>query len=84
MLNSILETLFGCSHRTTSFPLTAARKLAGQSTASADKRHSTYVVCLECGKEFSYDWNTMRVVDDRVAAANFEIPADSATVRNLV
>ncbi|MGA2273258.1 MAG: hypothetical protein ABSH00_06865 [Bryobacteraceae bacterium] len=21
----------------------------------------TYVVCLDCGKEFAYDWRTMRV-----------------------
>jgi hypothetical protein len=23
----------------------------------------TYVVCLDCGKEFAYDWQEMRVVD---------------------
>jgi hypothetical protein len=21
-----------------------------------------YVVCLDCGKEFAYDWNRMRIV----------------------
>ena len=81
MLNSILETLFGCSHRTTSFPLTAARQIAGRSATPIGNRHSTYVVCLECGKEFSYDWNTMRVVDD--GAADLEIRAGSAPVGNL-
>jgi len=81
MLNSILETLFGCSHRSTSFPLTPARRITGQSTPSLANRHSAYVVCLECGKEFSYDWNTMRIVDDE--AADLEIRAGSATVRNL-
>ena len=53
MFHSILESLFGCSHRATSFPLTPSRKTAG--------RHDTYVVCLDCGKEFGYDWNTMRI-----------------------
>ncbi len=24
-------------------------------------RHGTYVVCLDCGKEFRYDWNEMRL-----------------------
>lgn len=81
MLNSILETLFGCSHRTTSFPLTAARQVTGRPSTAIDNRHSTYVVCLECGKEFSYDWNTMRVVDD--GAGDFEIRAGDVTVRNL-
>jgi hypothetical protein len=25
-------------------------------------RSGTYVVCLDCGKEFPYDWQQMRVV----------------------
>jgi hypothetical protein len=25
----------------------------------------TYVVCLDCGKEFAYDWEEMRVVKPR-------------------
>ena len=49
MLKSILEILFGCAHRTTTFPLTPKRK------------RDTYVVSLDCGKEFSYDWNAMRI-----------------------
>jgi hypothetical protein len=49
MLNSILENLFGCAHRSTTFPLTPKRK------------RDMYVVCLECGQEFSYDWNEMRI-----------------------
>jgi hypothetical protein len=31
---------------------------AGRATMA---RNRTYVVCLECGKEFSYDWRSMRV-----------------------
>ena len=58
MFHSILESIFGCSHRTTSFPLTPSRKAAGR-----PNRHGTYVVCLDCGKEFGYDWNTMRIGD---------------------
>jgi len=67
MLESLLNTLFGCSHRRTTFPLTPSRKMA-----TASNRHGTYVVCLDCGREFRYDWKTMRVgepVTSRPAAA---------------
>jgi hypothetical protein len=56
MLASLLNSLFGCSHRRTTFPLTPSRKMA-----SASNRHGTYVVCLDCGQEFGYDWKEMRV-----------------------
>jgi hypothetical protein len=52
MIGSLLNKLFGCNHNRTTFPLTSNRK-------SAPKR--TYVVCLDCGKEFDYNWNAMRV-----------------------
>lgn len=29
--------------------------------ASATHRHGTYVVCLDCGQEFRYDWKEMRL-----------------------
>lgn len=56
MFQSLLNTLFGCTHQRTTFPLTPARKVAPGAT-----RHGTYVVCLDCGKEFAYDWEEMRV-----------------------
>lgn len=59
MLNSLFDALFGCSHRRTTFPLTPSRKSHGF-TAPAS-RHNTYVVCLDCGKEFAYNWEAMRV-----------------------
>jgi len=51
MINSVLERLFGCSHRRTSFPITPKRPSA---------RVGAYVSCLDCGKEFAYNWNEMR------------------------
>jgi len=72
MLQSLVNALFGCSHRRTTFPLTPGRKY---SAAGGPVRHGTYVVCLDCGKEFGYDWNEMRVgnaVGGRVAAAATE------------
>jgi hypothetical protein len=59
MLQSILNTLFGCSHSRTTFPLTPGRKTGFPAPGAT--RNGTYVVCLDCGKEFAYDWREMRV-----------------------
>jgi hypothetical protein len=61
MLNNLFDILMGCSHRRTTFPITPSRK-AGFALA-AGQRHSTYVVCLDCGKEFGYNWTEMRIGD---------------------
>jgi hypothetical protein len=58
MFQSFLNTFFGCSHQRTTFPLTPARKSIAFPAAAAAR---TYVVCLDCGKEFAYDWQEMRV-----------------------
>ena len=63
MLNSVLESLFGCSHRTTTFPLTPTRNMAARSAAATGSRQGAYVVCLDCGREFGYDWHAMRIGD---------------------
>jgi hypothetical protein len=52
----LLDFFFRCPHRRTTFPLTPARK----ATASG-QRHGTYIVCLDCGREFAYNWQEMRV-----------------------
>ena len=70
MLESLLNTLFGCSHSRITFPLTPSRKMA-----TSANRHGTYVVCLDCGKEFAYDWREMKVIED--------VPAYTARVREL-
>jgi hypothetical protein len=38
--------IWGCSHRRTTLPVT--------------HNAETYVVCLECGRRFAYDWARMR------------------------
>jgi hypothetical protein len=60
MRNSIFNSLFGCSHQRTTFPITPARKNSGFSATGAI-RTGTYVACLACGKEFAYDWESMRI-----------------------
>ena len=54
---AILEALFGCRHKKLSFPLTVRRRRQGPTMNSG-----TYTVCLDCGKEFVYDWNQMQIV----------------------
>lgn len=57
---SLLEVLFGCSHKNFSFPIT---KRPGQRLSPAAQLTGTYVACLGCGKEFAYDWHEMKIVE---------------------
>jgi hypothetical protein len=59
---TILDALFGCWHKRMSFPITSKR---GQRRPQAALQTGTYVVCLDCGKEFAYDWQQMRVEELR-------------------
>ena len=54
-----LNVLFGCTHKKLSFPITVRGARRRSQAASVT---GTYVVCLECGQEFPYDWNQMKVV----------------------
>ncbi len=59
MFSRVYDAMFGCRHSRYSFPITIR---AGARRNAAASRAGTYVVCLDCGKEFSYDWNEMKVV----------------------
>jgi hypothetical protein len=76
MLNILLNTLLGCSHRRTTFPITPVRR-AGFAQAPG-QRHSTYVVCLDCGKEFGYNWAEMRIGDPVAAPVSAEAAFSTA------
>ena len=54
-----LDFLFGCAHQSTSLPITQRRKTAAGTQQSGSLRE-TYVVCLDCGKEFPYSWEEMK------------------------
>jgi len=54
----IIDALFGCWHKRKSFPLTTKR---GQRRTAPASQTGTYVVCLDCGKEFAYNWQEMRI-----------------------
>ena len=54
----MLQRLFGCSHLRTTFPMRPPpRDVVRPSGAGS----GDYVVCLDCGREFAYDWKAMRL-----------------------
>jgi hypothetical protein len=63
MLHSVMNALFRCGHQRTTFPITPRRNWG---SAVSDSRSGTYVACLDCGKEFAYDWKSMM---DQIKAA---------------
>ncbi|MGB9235411.1 MAG: hypothetical protein WCC04_13430 [Terriglobales bacterium] len=58
MLAKMMDAMFGCRHSRYSFPMTIR---AGSRRAATATRLGTYVVCLDCGREFAYDWQEMRL-----------------------
>lgn len=60
MIAKLFDGLFGCWHSHCSFPVTVRR---GSQRNAASLLTGTYVVCLDCGKEFPYDWHEMKVLD---------------------
>ncbi|HEY1730806.1 MAG TPA: hypothetical protein VGG15_03615 [Terriglobales bacterium] len=61
----LFDVVFGCSHKRCSFPITVRGKQRRSAAASVT---GTYIVCLDCGQEFAYDWNKMKMADDKPAA----------------
>ncbi len=54
MIGVLAELLFRCPHRRLTRPITPVSR-------SGEPGGETYVVCLECGKQFYYDWEKMRL-----------------------
>lgn len=70
MVNKILQLLsIRCSHRKLSQPFAASTPVSIRRVAGSDwdtpsqsaSRH--YVVCLDCGHKFEYDWANMRLLE---------------------
>jgi hypothetical protein len=59
MIAELYDALFGCRHSRYSFPVTVCGK--GRRT-QASALTGTYVACLDCGKEFPYDWDEMKII----------------------
>jgi len=54
MINAVLNLLFRCSHRHLTRPITPVIK-------TGVTHGETYVVCLDCAKQFAYDLKEMRM-----------------------
>src|ERR1019366_6643016 len=54
MIDSVLNLIFCCSHKRLTRPVTPIDK-------DGKPHGDTYVVCLACGKQFSYDLKEMRI-----------------------
>ncbi len=54
MIDRIWNLLFRCGHRRLSRPLSTA-------ASNGKPPGRTYVVCLDCGKQFAYDTRQMRI-----------------------
>jgi hypothetical protein len=54
MIYTMLNLLYGCRHKQITRPITPVHR---PGTPPGD----TYVACLECGKQFYYDLDNMRI-----------------------
>ena len=54
MIDTLLNPVFRCPHRRLTRPVAPITK-------SGQPHSQSYVVCLDCGKQFEYDLNEMRI-----------------------
>ena len=66
MITTLVDALFGCWHQNYSFPITTRR---GERRSPAAAVTGTYIVCLDCGKEFPDSWQDMKVVSPSASSA---------------
>jgi hypothetical protein len=69
MVNKLLQFLsIRCSHKKLSQPFAASVSAPRGRAVNADWDAPVapvphYVVCLDCGRKFDYDWTNMRVIE---------------------
>jgi len=78
----MIDLLFGCRHKHLSFPRSVKpRAWKPEQRRASGAPAGTYVVCLDCGQEFEYDWQQMRMLTARErrardhARAAIEVPS---------
>ena len=69
---SLFDLVFGCWHKRCSFPITVCGNLRRSTAAFVT---GTYVACLDCGREFPYDWSQMKMLASKPRAAWAAEPA---------
>jgi hypothetical protein len=68
MIAELFDAVFGCKHSHYSFPISVR---CGSRRNSATRLTGTYVVCLDCGREFPYDWQEMKVITSLAEQRNY-------------
>lgn len=76
MLGRLLDAVFGCRHGRYSFPITARRGSLRNEAASLT---GTYIVCLNCGREFPYDWKEMKVIKTPSEQRHYPLATEEAS-----
>jgi hypothetical protein len=66
MIDSVLNLLFRCSHKHLTRPVTPI-------SLDGKPHGDTYVVCLDCGKQFAYDLKEMRIGKPLPSSAEFGV-----------
>ena len=74
MLEKMLNLFtFGCRHTHLSVPFSVETALRQQAhvdwVEELPPGCSHYVVCLDCGRRFGYDWGSMKVIKSRLKSA---------------
>lgn len=65
MFRKVFQLLgVSCAHRHLSHPFAAAviSRSRSENWDSVTDSNGHYVVCLDCGHKFQYDWSNMRVI----------------------
>ncbi len=68
MLDKILQLLrLSCPHKKMSHPFASAGAVQHNARSEWDSvpaanANGHYIVCLDCGRKFNYDWQKMKIV----------------------
>ena len=77
MIDSVINLLFRCSHRRLTRPVAPITK-AGQ------PQSQSYIVCLDCGKRFPYDWERMRIASPPKPKLRYFVAASAVPLLWLI
>jgi hypothetical protein len=81
MFSKLMDVMFGCRHDRYSFPITVR---AGSRRNRTNQRTGTYVACLDCGREFRYDWQEMKIVGSQAPGSQSIGSRAAEIARSLV
>src|ERR1700720_1061759 len=68
MVAKLIDLVFGCRHSRYSFPVTLRGRARRPQAAALT---GTYVACLDCGREFPYDWQQRKAITSPAAKREY-------------